>query len=200
MSTIAISVTPIQPFDLHGDSSAVYQKWEKWIRSFELFTAASGCEKPEQKRQLLLHSAGPDTQDIFFTFNPEPQTYEETKAALNNYFRPAVNIPYQRHVFRQAKQQESENVTQYATRLRQLAKTCNFGEQEEDFIRDQIIDKCNSTQLRTKLLAEKNLSLSKCLELAQAKELSEKQSSSIASTEKVFAAHTLGHSRQGNKS
>lgn len=92
---------------------------------------------------------------------PEPADYAATKTALTDYFKPARNVPYQRHLFRQAKQQESETVTQYVTRLRQLARDCDFGNGTDDFIRDQVIDKCSSTPLRTKLLAEKKLNSGK---------------------------------------
>ena len=88
------------------------------------------------QKQLLLHSAGADTQDIFFTLDPEPAEYAEAKTALTNYFKPAKNLPYLRHQFRQAKQAEGESIAQYVTRLRQLAKDCDFGGNVDDFIRD----------------------------------------------------------------
>ena len=84
-------------------------------------------------------------------------TYKGTADALSDYFRPSKNLPYQRHLFRQAKQSEGESVAQYVTRLRQLAKDCDYGNNVNDFIRDQVIDKCTSEKLRTRLLAEKDL-------------------------------------------
>jgi hypothetical protein len=42
----------------------------------------------------------------------------------------------------------------FATRLRTLSKTCAFGEQTDEAIRDQAIDKCVSKELRRRLLRE----------------------------------------------
>ncbi len=40
----------------------------------------------------------------------------------------------------------------FVTRLRSLSKTCEFGDQTDEAIRDQAIDKCVSTELRRRLL------------------------------------------------
>jgi hypothetical protein len=42
----------------------------------------------------------------------------------------------------------------FVTRLRTLSKTCVFGEQTDEAIRDQAIDKCVSKELRRRLLRE----------------------------------------------
>jgi hypothetical protein len=70
----------------------------------------------------------------------------------------------------------------------------DFGDKTPDFIRDQIIDKCASRQLRTKLLAQKDLTLTKCLDIAAAKEASEKQSSDFTEDVKGFVAGAPGDS------
>ena len=185
-SIVSIQVSPVTPFDPHGDTAGVYQRWSRWLRSFEIFADASGCVNDGQKKQLLLHCAGPDTQDIYYTFPEMPTSYQDTKEALSNYFKPAKNLPYNRHLFRQTKQAEDETMGQFVTRLRQSARDCDFGDKTDEFIRDQVIDRCHSEQLRTKFLAEKELTLAKVLSLAAAKELSEKQSSLIAG-DKAFA-------------
>lgn len=46
---------------------------EGLIRSFGLYADASGISGAIQKRQLLLHCAEPQTQDIYFNFEPEPE-------------------------------------------------------------------------------------------------------------------------------
>ena len=183
---VSIQVNPVTPFDPQGDTAGVYHRWSRWLRSFEIFAEASGCVDDGQKKQLLLHCAGPDTQDIYYTFQDMPATYQATADALSAYFKPARNLPYNRHLFRQTKQAEDETMAQFVIRLRQSAQDWEFGDKTAEFIRDQVIDNCHSEQLRTKFLAEKELTLEKVLSIAESKELSEKQSSLIAG-EKAFS-------------
>ena len=167
---VAISVPPIGVFDPHGDPNSVSTRWTRWVNSFKRFATAAGCVQNAQKRELLLHCAGPDVQDIFEMLTEgDLNTFETALAALNGYFTPHRNTSYNRHIFRQAKQQEDETVSQYVTRLRTLAKDCAFpADQLPDFIRDQVIDNCRSKHLRTKLLAERNLTLERTLDIAMA--------------------------------
>lgn len=59
----------------------------------------------------------------------------------------------------------------YVTRLRGLAKTCEFDNVDE-MIRDQVIDKCASNNLRRRLLRETDLKLDGLLDIARSIEAS----------------------------
>jgi len=73
---------------------------------------------------------------------------------LEAYFLPQVNAPYERHVFRQMKQGDQETVDQFVLRLSNQAVNCEFGTTKNGQVRDQLTDKCKSTELRRKLLAK----------------------------------------------
>ena len=45
-----------------------------------------------------------------------------------------------------------ETVDQFVLKPRQRAVSCDFGVLEDDYIRDQVIDKCYSSHLRAKVL------------------------------------------------
>ena len=45
-----------------------------------------------------------------------------------------------------------ETVDQFVLKTRQRAVSCDFGVLEDDYIRDQVIDKCYSNHLRAKVL------------------------------------------------
>ena len=71
---------------------------------------------------------------------------------------------------------------QFVTRLRQKAKTCEFGDANtvEEQIRDQVINMCLSHKLRRKLLQKgQALTLQRLREIARAMEEFEKQARSI---------------------
>ena len=72
----------------------------------------------------------------------------------------------------------NETVKQFVTRMRQKAKTCEFGDANavEEQICDQVINKCLSHELRQK---GQSLTLQRLKEIACAMEESEKQARSI---------------------
>lgn len=113
-----------------------------------------GVANDTQKRALLLDVAGMGMQEIYFTLAGEDgdASFEATLKVLDDYFVPIANISFERHLFRQISQGIGETIDQFVYRLRQRAATCDFGANEDDYLLDQLIDKCYSSQLRWKFL------------------------------------------------
>ena len=44
--------------------------------------------------------------------------YKKVEKALNDYFLTQVNVPYERHGFREMCQEEGETIDQYVARLK----------------------------------------------------------------------------------
>ena len=65
----------------------------------------------------MLHTAGLSVQDIFFTLDDEigENNYLKAKDALNKYFKPQANVPYQRLCFRKMSQLPTKTVEQFVT-------------------------------------------------------------------------------------
>ena len=113
--------------------------------------------------------------------------------------------PEKEHVIQSAhfstrKKKENETISQFVTRLRQLAIFCDFpAESIDSFIQDQVIDNCSSTKLRTKLLAERDLTLDRMLDIAQAMEASESQSRQIAEDNQFTNVYSINRQTRGGK-
>ena len=128
-----------------------------------------------------------EVQEIFETLTdpgaPEGEDDDVYKAALRTldaYFTPQVNVPYERHIFRQMKQEEHETVDQFVVRLSNQAANCEFGATKNEQIRDQISDNCKSTELRRKLLGKgQELTLADTQKIARSLELSQTQAKQI---------------------
>ena len=151
-----------------------------WLRAFELLATGKGVKNVDQKKALLLHTAGLNVQDIYFTLTEEggSDSYQKAKATLNKYFKPRANVPYEKLCFREKGQLANERVEQFATRLRQKAQTCEFGDAAtvNEQIRDQVTSNCLSHEPRRKLLHKgRNLTLPQLREIARSMEESEKQ-------------------------
>ncbi|XP_022788129.1 uncharacterized protein LOC111328046 [Stylophora pistillata] len=152
---LAVVVGSLQSFQVKGDSHSVSQRWRKWKRAFQLYVLGKGITNDWQKRGLLLHTAGLDVQEVYFTLVPDgaEKNYAETFKALDGYFIPKANVPFERHLFR----------------LR--AASCEFGEREDEYITDQLIGKCYSAKFRRKFLEkERSVTLNDLLVTARAQE------------------------------
>ena len=90
--------------------------------------------------------------------------------ALDGYFRPKLNHTYERHLSRQLQQKEGETTDQFITRLRRQAVNCNFGDQEDGNIRDQVIDECVDRRLKEKYLEKGTLTVVQLQEIARVHE------------------------------
>lgn len=169
----------IPRFNCNEDISTLGIKWKKWKRSFEIYINAKGITDDLRKKNLLLHCAGPEVQDIFFTLpESEDETigkqYDLARIALDNYFSPKANTVYERYIFRSIKQKPGETMEQFITKLKQQGKNCNYTDLD-DQIRDQVIEKGLSTDLRRKFLERGDLKLDEVREIAKAYEATEMQ-------------------------
>lgn len=155
---MANSLPPPEKLDLVGDNAKIALQWEKWKRSLNIYLDATGIKGPGKKRATLLLLGGSELQDIIYNL---PGAYIEPSEGndvfktaiekLDSYFFPKQNKIYERHVFRQIKQQEGEKFEKFVVRLRQQTEKCKFTSPEEHLI-DQIVEKCSSSDLRKKIL------------------------------------------------
>ena len=94
---------------------------------------------------MLFHHAGPEVANIIDTFpgknEGKDDEYSRAVELLTTYFSPKKNIECEVHVFCQAKQMGGETIDVFHTRLRKLARTCEFADVDRE-IKTQIIQGC----------------------------------------------------------
>ena len=185
LNLMAVSLPNFAPFDVHADGNAG-PRWKKWLARLERMFIGMNITIPKRKRALLLHYAGPDVDEIFDTLpnTGEDNDYDTAVAKLHEYISSQVNTTYEVYNFRQAKQKEGELLESYHTRLRQLAKTCEFSDIDKE-IKEHIILTCTSSSLRRRALRE-NPTLEALLKLGRALELSAKQAKDVEDTGQIF--------------
>ena len=67
-------------------------------------------------------------------------------------------------------QQEVETVDAYVTTLKTLAKTCNFGQLQDDLLRDRIVIGIKDSATRKKLLNLAKFTLKECIDMCRTNE------------------------------
>ena len=177
---VSVSLPTFQAFQEHQDGT-VSPRWKKWLVRFENLFLGMGIEDAKQKCALLLHYCGPEVDEIFDTLEntSKEKDYKTAVKKLTTYFNPQVNTTSEVYNFRKAQQNEGESLESFHTRLRTLAKTCEFGDADKE-IKEQIILSCKSNALRRKAL-RKDLDLTALLKTGRALKLSETQAKDVES-------------------
>ena len=137
-------------FPATTNTAAVYMhvEWRTWINSFHIYSQAIELEKKSDSIQTatMLHCLGPLVQRIYETLPDKKDTFKEAEKALEQYFAPKRNVVAERYKFRSRKQNSDEPIDAYLSSLRELAKACEFGEFEDEMMRDQIVEKLSVDQ------------------------------------------------------
>ena len=89
---------------------------------------------------------------------------------LEGYCDGQRNETFQRYNFDMRVQQEGETVDAYVTALKRLAKTCNFGQLQDDLLRDGIVIGIKDNATRKNLLNMPKLTLMECIDMCRTHE------------------------------
>ena len=121
MSTLPL----FKSFDI-TDQVSLGLNWEKWLNRFENFLTALNVSNYVRKKALLLHYAGEGVHDIYDTLKVDEDDYAAVKCKLSAHFKPVKLTQYRVYEFRKSEQLASETLDSFVTRLRTLAKDCEF--------------------------------------------------------------------------
>ena len=86
-----------------------------------------------------------------------------------------TNITYERYRFNNRAQEAGETINTYASALRALAESCEFGVLKDQLIRERIVCGISENDTRKKLLQESKLTLEKCMNICRAAESTKTQ-------------------------
>ena len=134
---------------------------------------------------MLLHCLGTEGQRIFHTLQLNAEDvendneYETALQVLDGHFQPKLNVVAERYKFRKRSQLPGESVDDYIRELRALASTCNFHDMTDEMIRDQFVERTNSTQIRERLLLEPTLTLADAITISRQVESATRESQII---------------------
>ena len=168
---VALSVFPA--FDVHGEGDVAH-RFNKWVDKLKNLFVGANIMDHKRKRALMLHYAGDEVYEIFQSLTDTGEDFDTAYQKLKEYFEPKKTVAFAVYNFRQAKQQRDESIDVYVTRLRNLAKVCEFNDSSLE-IKHQIIQNCSSQSLRRKALKDDSLTLDQTIIEARSLELSNVQ-------------------------
>ena len=200
------------PGSINFDGNNVADAWEKFYEQFEWYLCAIGLDEASDMRKisLFLNVAGAEAQRIFGTFTfvegtDDPKKYADVINKFTNFCMPKKNLVYERYVFNICVQKEGQNMDSYVTELRHKAQTCDYGELKDSLIRDRIVVGINSTQLKEKMLQDKDLSLDSAISRCKSAEMTQRQmqviqeKGSACGGKETEPVNVIKHGRKGNR-
>ena len=87
----------------------------------------------------MLNVAGEDAIEVFNTFQFAEGDEKTLNKVLERYGNPRKNVVFERHQFWQITQRDSETVDQFATRLKNKVKSCEYSSPVDDMVRDKFV-------------------------------------------------------------
>ncbi|XP_068227877.1 uncharacterized protein [Palaemon carinicauda] len=123
---------------------------------------------------------------------------ERIIVALREYFIPQSNILYERFVFNTAKQKSDEMIDGFAMKLCRLADSCEFGNLQDELIRDRIVIGTTDETGRERLLRERPIpNLNQVIENLRAAEMSRSHKEAISGVAPVDHLKKMRNGRKG---
>ncbi|XP_077974282.1 uncharacterized protein LOC144429911 isoform X1 [Styela clava] len=170
--------------DIHQGNLA--ENWRRFKQSFDIYLiAAEENNKPDAARvAMLLNFAGEDALELYENFTyaeDDKQNLNKVVEQFENYFNPQKSILFERFKFWEYKQEKTETVDEYATRLRTQVKQCQFVA-PQNMVRDKFVLGLSNNSVKERLLRGKDPTITKALEIARTIETSKKQIDAMKNT------------------
>lgn len=151
--------------------------WILWLTQYNKYRVASGlCAKTEREQinKLLLHMGEQvyAVLDILQKKKTDFNTFDEIVMCFHNFYLRKINVVQERAKFNLRIQNEHESAYEYIASVIHLAKTCNFGELQDELVRDRIVVGIRNKKLSEKLQLDEYLTLEKVIKaVAQSEDI-----------------------------
>ena len=170
----------IGPYDpASGAFSDYIERLEFYFESVDLDLMSVSQLDPEyetklerlksKRRAVFLSNCGQQCFDVIKNL-AKPKSVKElsfieiARVAIE-YFDSGINITQSRYAFSCRARGVNESFQNYLADLNKLVKTCCFGVNRDERLRDQIVFGVNDNEIRTKLLDKSILSLEETLKI-----------------------------------
>ena len=186
-------------------------RWTLWVKQFNAYiTMTDDCQttgnklSDYQKNNLFIMALGTEGIKQFDALPMSAHLYtashEDILKAAGELFARPLNKIRAHFEFHECKQEHDESVNQFLLRLRTLASDCEFHGHLDYHLAIQLVYGCRKKEIQERLLAEKTVDLDNFLSLAEAVEVSKKDSNRIRGEEQVAAAQSpTGISSRNNQ-
>jgi hypothetical protein len=196
-----VSVPWPQPLEV--ENGEPYENLTFFKSRWEDYCVATGMQKwgPEKKETqagLLLSAIGSAAMKKYMDFGlteDEKKNQDRIFQKMEEAIFKKTNIIYSRYLFNMRNQAE-ESFDDYLLTLKKLIRPCNYGDLEEDILRDRIVVGIKDGEVIKELLRKQDLSLESALNICRASERATAQVADLQKSE----VNKISRNNKHNKS
>lgn len=183
----------IEPF------SDAHESWTCYKERLEQYFIANGVAD-DKKVPCLLALVGPKSyqvlRDLASPDLPATKTFDELCTLLETHYNPKPLTIAERFRFHKRDQKVDESVQEYNVALRKLSEHCNFGDNLNDSLRDMFVCGLRNENFQKKLLAERDLTYTKAVEIAIAMEAATRDVKELHGQTEKLSINKMKHKPQ----
>ena len=193
----------------------VAENWRRFKQEYQIYIDAGYSDKPKKvQAMILLNLAGREAieKERSFVYKPEikaengtvtqeGETGNDPDTLLTKFEEICTrqkNVIMERHAFN-TRDQMDEDAQSYIASLRILASSCEFGDLQDELIRDRLVCGLKSNVVRKQLLKEPKLTLQKATQICVLHEVSEAHTEKFQAKSQAAEVHDVCHKRQHKK-
>ena len=156
------------------------ESWKEWRLLFELYLVATETDTEPDKTEMavLLTSLGAEGVRRFnsheWSDTSDKEDYEKVKKKFEDELSGETRVVFQRYLFWEYRRSEHQPFSDCLSVLKQMAKWCDFKE-NDNMLRDKIVFDMQSVVLKERLLQEKDLDLTKTIDICRASEIVQRE-------------------------
>ena len=131
----------------------------------------------------LLNIIGKDGQDMFEMFTLTKDDKNDIMKVLKEFEGRCVlvsNVIYERYMFNKHSQDSGESLDHYLTEIMKQADLCKYGNLKDELIRDRLVSGIKDDKAREKLLAKKDLTLTRAIEMLRTSQAAQVRAKDMA--------------------
>ena len=155
-----------KPLESLSFSGNVSQNWKDFEE--QLIWFIEGMESTEKsdmaKIGIMLFHTGKEAREVYKTLpwatNGDDKKFDKVIEAFRSYCSPHKHILYERYMFWNIKQEETEAVDAYLTRIKRKLDMCEYADVvKQDMTRDKFVFGLCDDRVKERLLREEKLDL-----------------------------------------
>ena len=181
------------------------EDWSSYVLRLKYYFKANRVTESDEKKSILLTAVGPTTfrriGSLLTMARLDSIGFDDLVKEVADFYDPKPSLIVQRFRFNTRQRASNESIAMYVAALRRLAEHCNFSDLNE-MLRNRLVCGVNHDTIQTRLLAEKELTFQKALDLSQAVEAAEKNSKLLQNSKPAESQSDQGklnYTKRGQK-